>query len=199
MSDNPTSAENQQERLVSPEWVVGFVDGEGCFSLSLVRQAGDGSRKGYKMGWQVIPRFAVTQGERSHEALESLKQFFGVGSIYVNRRRDNHKEDLLRYDVSRLNELTTVVVPFFSANPLRTTKRYDFDQFKSCLEIIARGDHIRRDGLIAILELMQTMNHKKSRVDVIRILRDHTPNIPNLWDEDMVPTAWRHAGVTIKE
>jgi hypothetical protein len=198
VSDNPSSAENQQERPITTDWIVGFVDGEGCFSLSLVRQANRGNRKGYKTGWQVVPRFAVTQGERSREALESLREFFGVGTIYYNRRRDNHKEDLLRYDVSRLDELTRVIVPFFSANPLRTAKRFDFNQFKSCLEIIAKGEHIRPDGLISILELMQTMNHRKSREDVIGILRDHTPNIP-IRDEDMVPAAWRHAGVMIKE
>ncbi|MEA2617014.1 MAG: hypothetical protein QOE72_2797 [Chloroflexota bacterium] len=32
-------ADNQQERLVRIGWVLGFVDGEGCFSLGLVRQA----------------------------------------------------------------------------------------------------------------------------------------------------------------
>jgi hypothetical protein len=46
VSDNPSSAENQQERLVEIGWVVGFVDGEGCFSINLVRQAGSETRKG---------------------------------------------------------------------------------------------------------------------------------------------------------
>ena len=36
-SDNPDGAENQQERLIQQGWVVGFVDGEGCFSVSFVR------------------------------------------------------------------------------------------------------------------------------------------------------------------
>ena len=41
-SDNVTSGDNQQEtarpRLeLDPQWVVGFVDGEGCFSVSIHR------------------------------------------------------------------------------------------------------------------------------------------------------------------
>jgi len=32
-SDNPVSAENQQERLIRTGWVIGSVDGEGCFSI----------------------------------------------------------------------------------------------------------------------------------------------------------------------
>jgi LAGLIDADG endonuclease len=33
-SDNPTGADDQQERPGAEEWSVGFVDGEGCFSPS---------------------------------------------------------------------------------------------------------------------------------------------------------------------
>ncbi|TLY19397.1 MAG: hypothetical protein E6K66_11010, partial [Nitrospirae bacterium] len=36
-SDNPSGADNQQERL-SADWVVGFVDGEGCFFVGINRQ-----------------------------------------------------------------------------------------------------------------------------------------------------------------
>lgn len=174
--DNVQGAENQQERLITIGWIVGFVDGEGCFSISLVRQPDRDNRRGYRTGWQVNPRFAVTQGERSREALEALAGFFGVGRIYANRRWDNHKENLLRYDVSRLQELNEVIVPFFRAHPLRTAKRFDFQQFSRCLQLISAGEHTQPAGLVKVLELMQTMNHQKSRQDVIRILRDHTPD-----------------------
>ncbi len=32
-SDNPSGADNQQERPLAVEWVVGFADGVGCFSV----------------------------------------------------------------------------------------------------------------------------------------------------------------------
>jgi len=35
--DNPSGAGNQQERPGIEQWVVGFVDGEGCFSVSVFR------------------------------------------------------------------------------------------------------------------------------------------------------------------
>ena len=35
-----TSAENQQERLIEFRgWVIGFVDGEGCFSIGFFRDS----------------------------------------------------------------------------------------------------------------------------------------------------------------
>jgi beta-lactamase class D len=48
-----TGADNQQERLVKIGWVVGFVDGEGCFSIGFVRQADRTGRRGYTTGYQV--------------------------------------------------------------------------------------------------------------------------------------------------
>jgi hypothetical protein len=53
-SDNPSGAGNQQERPGLEQWVVGFVDGEGCFSISVVRNPG------CLLGWQVQPEFSVT-------------------------------------------------------------------------------------------------------------------------------------------
>ena len=38
-------------------------------------------------------------------------------------------------------------------------------------------DDLTRAGLVEIAEIAQTMNHRKPRHDVIRILRDHTPDV----------------------
>src|SRR6266446_4451674 len=63
-SQNPSSADNQQERPGIEQWIVGFVDGEGCFSISVVRHAG------CRLGWQVQHEFSVTQAASSKEALD---------------------------------------------------------------------------------------------------------------------------------
>ena len=48
-SDKVTGAENQQERLSEFSWLGDrFVDGEGCFSIVIVRQPDRAGRKGYK-------------------------------------------------------------------------------------------------------------------------------------------------------
>jgi hypothetical protein len=174
VSNNPTGADNQQERLIRLGWVVGFVDGEGCFSIGFIHQPRRKHRSGYKAGIQVFHEFAVTQGERSLEALRQLHQFFGVGQIVINRRQDNHREHLYRYVVRRRNELLEVIIPFFRTYPLQTAKREDFEKFAQCVEWMASGYHLTRDGLDAIAQLAATMNRRKDRTDRIRILRDHT-------------------------
>jgi hypothetical protein len=176
-SDNPIGAENQQERLISTGWVIGFVDGEGCFSIGFVRQPSRRGRRGYRTGHQVTHRFAVTQGESSRRCLEELKAFFGgAGRLYLNKRHDNHKENLLQYRVERRSDLLETIIPFFKGNPLRTAKQRDFELFARCMEVIASGRHLTRDGLIEILEIAELMNRQKPRTELIRILRGHTPN-----------------------
>jgi hypothetical protein len=175
-SDNPSGAGNQQERLIRTGWVVGFVDGEGCFSIGFVKQPDRAGRRGYRAGYQVFHRFVVTQGARSVACLEALQEFFGVGGIYVNRRHDNHREDLLQFRVSRRDELIGSIIPFFDRNPLLTSKQQDFEGFKRCMELVASGAHHSADGLIEIARITETMNHRTSRGDLIRILRGHTPD-----------------------
>jgi hypothetical protein len=175
-SDNPASAENQQERLIRIGWVVGFVDGEGCFSIGFVKQPDCAARRGYRTGYQVAHSFVVVQGARSVQCLRELRGFFGVGAVSNNRRYDNHKEHLKRYIVSARRELLEVVIPFFREHPLRSSKRHDFEAFARCVGICATGQHLTVAGLIKIAEIAETMNHRKSRKELIRILRGHTPD-----------------------
>jgi hypothetical protein len=86
-SENQIRADNQQGRL-DPQWIVGFVDGEGCFSVSIFKNLTS------KSGYQVFPEFVVTQGAKSLNVLEELQNFFECGKVYENRRKDNHRENL---------------------------------------------------------------------------------------------------------
>ena len=92
-SENPSGAGNQQERPGIEQWAVGFVDGEGCFSISVVRNAV------CRLGWQVQHEFSVTQAANSRPALELLKELFGCGYLIENSRHDNHRYGLLRFCV----------------------------------------------------------------------------------------------------
>ena len=173
-------AENQQERLIGLGWVIGFVDGEGCFSIGFIRQQDRMNRKGYKTGYQVSHEFAVTQGAKSIEVLHELKKFFKVGQVVINRRHDNHKEHLHRYVVRSRKDLLEVIIPFFERNRMRTSKQQDFEKFAQCVGMVNKGYHLSYEGLISIAKITETMNRQKPRHELIRILRDHTPDIPDM-------------------
>ena len=155
VGDNASGADNQQERPVAAQWVVGFVDGEGCFSVSIFRN------RTCALGWQVQPEFAVVQGARSVQVLYLLEQFFGCGSVGRNGRRDNHTEDMYRYRVSRLADLAAYVIPFFEAHPLRTAKANDFNVFAAVVRLMQSHVHRSMDGLLEIARMAQTTNRRR--------------------------------------
>jgi hypothetical protein len=84
---------------------------------------------------------------------------------------------LCNYLVEKRVDLVETIIPFFRRYPLRSSKRFDFEKFARCVELITSGRHLTPEGLIAIAEITETMNHRKPRHDLIRILRDHTPDI----------------------
>ena len=146
--------ENQQERLKITNWIVGFTDGEGCFSVSIIKNSTT------KSGWQIFPEFVITQGERSLPAIEEVQKYFQCGKIYVNRRQDNHKENLHRYCVRAIKDLSEIIIPFFKENRLRTAKASDFEKFCKIVKQIQEQKHLSKVGMISIAKTIQKMNRK---------------------------------------
>lgn len=154
-SHNPSGAVNQQERPGFEQWIVGFVDGEGCFSISVVRN------EQLRLGWQVQHEFSVTQAASSRSALEDLGRYFRCGRIIENTRHDNHREPLLRYSVKARQDLTQRIIPFFEDNPLITAKQKDFVSFCTVIDLMLQGVHLHREGLASIAGITQTMNRRQ--------------------------------------
>ena|SRR3989344_3727786 len=155
-----TTADNQQERLRFIGWIIGFTDGEGCFTVSIFRN------NTTKSGYQVFPEFVITQGEKSRNALEKIQKFFQCGKIYINRRYDNHREHIYRYCVRSLVDLQNVIIPFFQNNKLVTGKKKDFEYFVQAVRLIGHKKHLTQKGLSRIAILKSKLNRK--------ILRDYT-------------------------
>ena len=126
MTNNVKSADNQQERL-NPWWIVGFVDGEGCFSVSRFKN------HTCKSGYQTLYEFIITQSEISRSALEAVQNYFSCGHIYINRRKDNHKTNLLRYCVRKKSDLMFEIIPLFERYSLQTNKRSQYLTFRNRL------------------------------------------------------------------
>ena len=134
-SKNVRGADNQQERL-KPWWIVGFVDGEGCFSVSTFRN------HTCRSGTQTLFEFVITQAESSRKTMEAIKSYFDCGHIYINRRKDNHKENLLRFCVRKRADLKKIIIPFFWKYPLQSAKRIQFEKF--CQRFLESSETIRK-------------------------------------------------------
>ena len=153
---------NQQERLKFIGWIVGFVDGEGCFTISLHKNSTT------SFGWQIMPEFILSQGEKSREVLETVKDFFKCGYISVNHRHDNHREDLYRYCVKSQADLRDKIIPFFQENALLTSKKNDFEIFSKVIDLMSKKEHLQLKGVEKIIGMIGEMNTKKKRQMILK-------------------------------
>ena len=136
---------------LDPEWITGFVDGEGCFHVAVNRQAT------MKTGYQVLPEFTVVQHERDAQVLHALKAHFGCGVV-----RTNHG-DRMAYRVRSAEHLLERIVPFFVKYPLKTRKRVDFEKFRDVLAMMREGVHLTDEGVDRIRAVAATMNRGSLR------------------------------------
>ena len=140
---------------LSPDWVVGFVDGEGCFHVGIQ------AHPDMTVGYQVLPEFVVVQPTRDRQILFALKRFFGAGTV-----RTNHGDrDGLR--IRNLDALQRVC-DFFLAHPLKTSKNVEFRKFRRILILMQRKRHLCREGLLEIVEVCLQMNTQQ-RPDLEKI------------------------------
>jgi hypothetical protein len=199
-SDNPTGADNQQERLGSTAWldaipldlghyVAGFVDGEGSFNVP-IRCERDRS-----LPWRVSLSFNVSQiGPTAPELLRSV---FGVGT--VRGRRDG----VYYFEVTKPEDLEARVFPFFDHFPLRGAKLEDLKVFRQITGLVQAGHHLFPAGIEGILALRAPMNRggKRWRSDneILALLRSRESSeairgapSSKQREEEMVHALWRH-------
>jgi hypothetical protein len=153
-SENVSGGDNQQETALSrcrldAAWVVGFVDGEGCFSVSVHRNPYVRSTR----GWQIMPVFQVYQHRQHREVLEELVGFFGCGTV----RSKGPTSSVMTYAVGGLRVLDRLVIPFFEQHPLRV-KGGDFEAFSSIVRLMLSKAHLEPDGFEQVVRLAFGMN-----------------------------------------
>ena len=133
-------------------YVSGYVDGEGCFTVSI------SPRAKLAVGWEVRPSFSVSQNGDRAEVLHAVLGLFGCGSI-----RPDRSDRTLKWETRRLEDLLDRVIPHFERFPLLSGKRSDFERFASVCRLMAGGAHRNRAGLAEIVELARGMNSSGKR------------------------------------
>ena len=136
------------------QWIVGFVDGEGCFHISINKNVT------MTTGFQVLPEFTVVQHEQDVKVLHALKAFFGCGVVRVNRK--DKTSTRMAYRVRNVKHLLDIISPFFLEHHLKTQKNVEFRKFRKVLLLMDKGKHLTNEGLEEIQEIVNQMNRKKT-------------------------------------
>lgn len=58
------------DNILNPNWVTGFIDGEGSFIVSIIKS------KDRALGWRVSPIFALELHGKDIDLLYKMKSFF---------------------------------------------------------------------------------------------------------------------------
>jgi hypothetical protein len=138
---------------LDPFFVTGFVDAEGCFTVTFQKNLK------VKNGYSISPRFKISLHKKDLIVLEQLKVFFGVGSIQSTGKN----RDSFEFVVKSLKDLTTVILPHFDKYPLITQKRADYELFKMVIASIIKKEHLSTDGLLDIINIKASMNNGLSK------------------------------------
>jgi LAGLIDADG endonuclease len=128
-------------------YISGYVDGEGCFTVSIAPRAT------LLVGWEVRPSMSVSQNGDRAEVLHALLAYFGCGSI-----RPDRSDKTLKWETRRLEDILDRVIPHFESYPLLSGKKLDFERFAGICRLMAAEAHRDRAGLIRIVELACGMN-----------------------------------------
>lgn len=148
--------------MVSDDYLVGFVEGEGMFYIGIVP-----SRE-TKTGWQVIYFFKVSQNPAGQVILEQLLKRLGCGYIKQNSKTDQTDKSLA-YVVRDLLSLRDKVIPFFDGKLF--IKKDAFQKFARVITLVDKKKHLTINGMTEILSIAYSMNTRKRRVVMNEILK----------------------------
>jgi hypothetical protein len=149
--------------LLFCSYISGFVDGEGCFSVSFRKL----SRT--KLGIEVRPSFSVGQKKTSknYVLLARIRDIFQGGAI----RSDSNRNGFYKYETRSLDHIRKHIIPFFITYPLYTQKSEDFKHFCKICSLMAAKQHLNLKGLTQIIDIAEEMNPSGTRRLVISELR----------------------------
>jgi hypothetical protein len=146
-----------------PEYITGYVDGEGCFTVTF------NEKSKALLGWEFRPSFSVSQNEDRRQVLDLIKEYFGCGFI----RRD-WSDKTVKFEVRDHRNLMKRIIPHFEKFPLISAKHNDFILFKTICGIVDSQRHLNKDGFIEIINLAYQMNgsgkRKRTKSEIINSL-----------------------------
>jgi hypothetical protein len=130
------------------QWITGFVDGEGCFLVGVVKNS---SKKAL---YQLQPAFVVGQHVHDIQVLYALKDYFGCGHIQLPKEG----KTVARWSVHKLDHLLKRVIPFFEKHKLKTKRSIEFQRFRRlCLKLKEKNHVSSKEGFEECLQLARNL------------------------------------------
>ncbi len=155
----------QSIKKLHPQYLAGFIDGEGSFSVSIYKDE--------KMRNKIFvrPEFEIELRADDREILQRIQKTLGCGKIYECNYERYGWYPHVKYKVSRLDEISEILIPFFEKWPLQAKKAKVFKHFKRIIRKRINGEHLTERGVEEIIKLRDKIRvlGKKHRLETARI------------------------------
>lgn len=139
------------QKILNPNWLAGFINGEGCFSCSVLHNPKS------KLGETVALSFTITQHLRDEELIKNFIDYLDCGSVYFH-------DSIIKFAVRDISNINNKIIPFFDKYSLLGQKLEAFEIWKTIVEMVNNKDHLTPNGLIEIKkhQTMLNIGRKKS-------------------------------------
>ena len=133
---------------LNPNWVTGFTDAEGCFMINITKRGTN------KSEWQIRPCFQIKLYIKHKYLLLKIRSFFSEVGIIVT----NYNYNFAVYAIHSLNDIRNIIIPHFKNYPLISQKYGDFIIVNNIVELMNKGEHLNKKGIIKIITLKSVLN-----------------------------------------
>jgi hypothetical protein len=144
---------------LDPNYVAGFVDGEGCFTIVISRH------KQKKLGLDARLHFEIELRADDEEILKRIRATLECGHIYYLDYSKYGWAPHVEYKVSSIKDLRQKVIPFFKEHQLQAKKRHSFELFCQAAQIFARKEHLTLKGIEQLRLIRSNMNQYSKKRD----------------------------------
>lgn len=142
-------------RKLQPWYVVGFVEGEGCFAINISKHKTKRLRRDAWLSFEIELR-----GD-DRPILEDIQKFFGCGNVYdLNYDRYGWMPHA-KYRLRGIKNICEILIPFFRKYKLRGKKQKDFELFCKAAEVFVKKQHLTKKGIAKLEKIRRFMNKRR--------------------------------------
>ena len=143
-----------------PQYVIGFIDGEGSFSVSI------GKHKTLKRGLEVRPEFEIELRADDRDILERICVTIGCGRIYDLSYDRYGWYPHVKYKIGSKFDMQKYLFPFFDRHKPQAKKGEVYKRFREIVMMTLRKEHLTDKGFEKIVRLRDEIRArgKKARI-----------------------------------
>ena len=145
--------------MLTPDYIVGLTDGEGCFLVQI------------RTDYRIVLRYFITQRFDNKELLDKVFYYFKIGYVYRKFQGNDKKKMTFVYEVTKQDDIQNVIISFFRNYPLQGVKQNSFERFARVAGIVKNRQDMRKlnkEELVEVWNLKLTMNtlHNELRKNI---------------------------------